>query len=162
MRGQWRKLLTLAARDSVLVALTLWLWAGPPAGIPMAVLAALATTLVGYLAHEWGHLAGCLVGGARFELPAHPFASPFLFKFDRSSSRPQFFAMALGGFAASILTVAVLLWLLPWDALAGQVALALVGLGVGATLAIEVPEFLRVWRGAPLPDGAAFVSGDKP
>jgi hypothetical protein len=149
----------LAARDAGLLSLTLWLWTVPPASVAMAVSAALATVLIAYLVHEWGHLTGCLSAGARFELPAHPFASPFLFKFDRTSSRPQFFAMAAGGFAASILTIAVLLWLLPRHVLAGQIALALSGLGVAAVFVIELPEFLRVWRGAPLPDGAAFVNG---
>ena len=41
---------------------------------------------------------------------------------------------------------------------ADRVALILTALGVLATLIIEVPEFLRVARGGPIPDGAAFVS----
>jgi len=166
MRGQWRELLQLLLRDGLIVAavLGLWTWqaADPPAGttrVALAVATALATTLVGYLAHEWGHLLGALAARSRFELPRSPFESPFLFKFDRAgNSRPQFFAMTLGGFAASILTVAVLLLALPRDLLASWIALALVAVGVVATLVIEVPEFWRVWRGGPLPDGAAFVS----
>jgi len=82
-----------------------------------------------------------------------------LFRFDNiRNSRKQFFSMALGGFASSIVTVAFLLLVLPWSLLASQIALALTALGVLATLVIEVPEFWRVWRGGPLPTGAAFVS----
>ena len=153
------RMLKLAVRDGVVAAATCALWAAPPDGVLLAALAALATTLVGYLLHEWGHLLGALAAGARFALPATPFESPFLFKFDRTgNTRGQFFAMALGGFAASIATVAVLVFVLP-PGLATWLTLGLVGAGVLATLVIEVPEFWRVWRGGPLPDGAAFVSG---
>ena len=170
MRGQWGRLARLVARDVGFVAIMLALWLAlvrsPPTGsaanVALSVVAALAVTGVGYLAHEWGHLLAAIGAGARFELPAGPFDSPFLFRFDRElSTRPQFFAMALGGFAASILTIVVFLAALPEGLLATKIALALLALGVGATLVIEVPEFWRVWRGAPLPNGAAFVSGNK-
>jgi len=161
MHGQWKSLLQLAARDGAVVAATMALWHRLPAPAPVALaaLAAVLTTVVGYLVHEWGHLLGALAARASVALPATPFEQLFLFRFDRTAnSRPQFFAMALGGFAASILTVAALLIVLPRHTLAGVLALGLVGLGVTATLVIEVPEFWRVWRGAPIPDGAAFVS----
>ena len=169
MRGQWRELLQLMLRDGLIAAAVLGLWAwqvaDPPQGswrVVLAVVTALATTLIGYLSHEWGHLLGALAARARFELPKSPFESPFLFKFDRAgNSRPQFFSMALGGFAASILSVALFALLLPWGMLATYIALALIALGVAATLVIEVPEFWRVWRGGPLPEGAAFVSQDR-
>jgi hypothetical protein len=48
---------------------------------------------------------------------------------------------------------------LPRDALAGQVALALTAAGVLATAALELPPFLRVLAGAPIPRGAAYVAG---
>jgi len=170
MGGQWRELLQLTLRDGLIAAaaLGLWFWqiADPPQGywrVALAVVTALATTLVGYLAHEWGHLLGALAARASFQLPKSPFVSPFLFKFDRAgNSRPQFFAMALGGFAASILSVVLFVLLLPWGLLATTLALTLIALGVAATLIIEVPEFWRVWRGGPLPEGAAFVSGTPP
>ena len=159
MRGQWGRLLLLIARDGAILAGTLTLWHPPSQDLAPAVFAAFCATLIGYLAHEWGHLLGCLVTGARFELPSHPFQSPFLFRFNRvANSRRQFFSMALGGFTASIATVGVLMAILPSGLLATRLTLGLVGLGVAATLLIEVPEFVRVWRGAPLPDGAAFVS----
>jgi hypothetical protein len=167
MRGQWGRLARLAARDAAALALVAALWAvllgsapeGRAAYVALSVLCAVAVTGLGYLAHEWGHLLGAIAAGAAFELPERAFESPFLFRFDRDrSSRPQFFAMALGGFAASIATVVAFLLLLPEGRLATWLALALLALGVAATLVIEVPEFWRVWRGAPLPDGAAFVS----
>lgn len=165
MRGQWQRLFRLLLRDAVAFAAILLLWRyalplGTPlsrAGIAVHALTALATAFAGYLLHEWGHLLGAWISGARFELP-RPFETFFLFRFDNlKSTRPQFFAMALGGFASSLLTVAALVLLLPRGLLASQIALVLTALGVLATLVIEVPEFLRVARGGPIPNGAAFV-----
>jgi hypothetical protein len=167
MAGQWRQLLQLLLRDGVVVAGVLGLWILLRHGalahgfghVALSVVVALLTTVLGYLAHEWGHLLGAIAAGATFQLPATPFESFFLFRFDRDrSSRPQFFAMALGGFAASILSVLLFVLLLPWGVLATWLALALVVAGVIATLVIEVPEFWGVWRGGPLPQGSAFVS----
>jgi hypothetical protein len=42
--------------------------------------------------------------------------------------------------------------------LASYIALGLTAIGVIATFAIELPEFLGVYRGARLPTGKAFVS----
>jgi hypothetical protein len=162
MQGQWRRLAALLTRDAIILGIALWVWSqalAHPGSWPLAVGAAVLTALCGYLLHEWGHLLGALAWRCAFELPPTPFSSPFLFRFIRDrNNRPQFFAMALGGFAASILTVLGLLAALPWTLLASQLTLALTGLGVLATLVIEVPEFLRVWRGAPIPRGAAFIS----
>ena len=165
MRGQWQRLFWLLLRDEAAFAAILLLWRyalqlSPPlskAGIAVHALTALATAFAGYLLHEWGHLLGAWGSGSRFELP-RPFETFFLFRFDNlNSTRPQFFAMALGGFASSLLTVVALLLLLPGGVLASQIALALTALGVIATFIIEVPEFLRVARGGPIPNGAAFV-----
>lgn len=164
MRGQWQRLFWLLLRDAAAFAAILLLWRyalqlSPPlskAGIAVHALTAQATAFAGYLLHEWGHLLGAWGSGSRFELP-RPFETFFLFRFDNlESTRPQFFAMALGGFAASLLTVIALL-LLPGGVLASQIALALTALGVIATFIIEVPEFLRVARGGLIPNGAAFV-----
>jgi hypothetical protein len=163
------RLAWLLLRDGAAAGAVIGLWAvllqGPDRGagyLALSILAALLTTGLGYLAHEWGHLLGALAARSTVALPATPFESFFLFRFDRErNTRAQFFAMALGGFAASIASVALFVLLLPRGLLATQIALALVGLGVAATLVIEVPEFWRVWRGGPLPDGAAFVSGRK-
>ena len=171
MHGQWLGLAALVARDGAIVVAVIAAWAWLLRGsalagflyVALSVLLAAATTLLGYLAHEWGHLLGAVGARARFELPATPFESPFLFRFDRDrNTRRQFFAMALGGFAASIVSVPLFMLLLPSGVLATWITLALVAIGVAATLIIEVPEFWRVWRGGPLPHGAAFVSGDPP
>jgi hypothetical protein len=167
MRGQWDRFLRLLARDAAAVALVVAAWtllplhAGAgPGHVALSTLAAVLATALGYLAHEWGHLLGAIAAGAAFELPRHPFESAFLFRFDRANnSRTQFFAMALGGFAASVVAVGLFAVILPGGVLATWITLALVAAGVLATLVIEVPEFWRVWRGGPLPDGAAFVSG---
>ena len=165
MRGQWSRLWMLVARDAAVIGFTLWLWSlalAQPSSWPLGSAVAVLTALCGYLLHEWGHLFGALYKRCVFELPPTPFSSPFLFRFDREqNSRPQFFGMALGGFVSSILTVLFLLIVLPWNLLPSQLTLALTGLGVLATLVIEVPEFLRVWHGAPIPNGAAFVSSPK-
>jgi len=167
MNSQSDRLLKLALRDTLvtLAAAALWLYTlrlGSAAGAwPVAVnlLTGLLTVIVGYLVHEWGHLAGAGLAGAVVELPASPTESPFLFRFNTvQNSREQFCAMSLGGFASSILLVAGLLLWLPRGRLATYVALGLVALGVAATLIIEVPGLWRVWRGAPMPSGAAFVT----
>src|SRR5688572_24547746 len=91
MHGQWRQLLQLVLRDGAAVVLVLGLWTwllqspgtGEPGDIALSVLTALLTTGLGYLAHEWGHLLGAMSARAAFQLPATPFESFFLFRFDR-------------------------------------------------------------------------------
>jgi hypothetical protein len=153
-----------AVRDAALVALTLGLWRadaalrGEAGAAPLvvAVLTGLLTAVCGYLAHEWGHLLGARLSGSVVERPASAF-SLFLFRFDSDrNGRGAFLAMSLGGFAASAAGVALLLGVLPRDALSGQLALALTALGVLATALLELPPFFRVLRGGALPRGAAY------
>jgi hypothetical protein len=173
MHGQWARFIVLLLRDLLVLALCLVAWhfyrpmaPGGLGSVAAAIGVALLTVFVGYLVHEWGHLLGAWFSGSGFELPASPFETFFLFRFDAArSSRPQFFAMALGGFASSVLMVALLAAVLPRGLLASWIALALTALGVLATFIIEVPEFMRVARGGPIPNGAAFVQhpgGDAP
>lgn len=165
MQGQWNRFAALLLRDLLVIAATLAAWhfyrpmtPGTAGAIGTGIGVALMTVLVGYLVHEWGHLLGAWIGGSGFELPATPFETFFLFRFDAArSSRPQFFVMALGGFAASLLMVGLLVAVLPRGVLASWIALTLTALGVLATFIIEVPEFWRVARGGPIPNGAAFV-----
>lgn len=165
MRGQWRRLIALMARDVVILSTTVavWQWslASPGEWLP-AIIAAVLTMAAGYLLHEWGHLLGALYKRCVFELPATPFETFFLFRFNRDqNTRPQFFSMALGGFISSIITVIALVIFLPRGELATTLALSLTAAGVLATLIIEVPEFMHVWRGGPIPAGAAFIK-EKP
>ncbi len=167
MHRQWNRFFALLLRDGLIVLLTLALWLatlnlGQPHDLPSLALhlvTALLTVSVGYLLHEWGHLAGAWIAGGHFVLPASIGESPFLFRFDNvRSSRAQFIAMSLGGFASSILVVVFLAAALPRALPASWIALGLVGVGVLATFVIEVPMFLGVVRGGPMPTGAAFVS----
>jgi ribosomal protein S18 acetylase RimI-like enzyme len=167
-RAPGAALLPLALRDLALVAAALALWAadarvrgdGGALATPLAVATGGLTALAGYLAHEWGHLTGAWLGGSIVHPAASP-ASVFLFRFDVDrNDRRQFAWMSLGGFAATAVVVALLLIVLPRDALAGQVALGLTAAGVLATAALELPPFFRVLAGGPLPRGAAYVADE--
>lgn len=117
---------------------------------------AVATFLVNYFCHEWGHLLGAKLAGSVCH-PANTLKTFYLFHFDtqRNSTR-QFLAMAAGGLVAS--TVLLPLWtvVLPLHTAAGIAALALVALGYIATLATELPVAWRIAHGAPLPQGTLF------
>lgn len=129
---------------------------GPVATI-VGVLAGATASLAGFLCHEWGHLAGTVAAGGTARAP-RTLASPFLFYFDVArSDRRAFLWMSYGGYAASLLAVAVLLACLPWAALSGKVAAIAAGLGTAVTLALEIPTTVRVARGAALPRGGVFA-----
>jgi hypothetical protein len=155
-----------AARDAALAAAALALWSldarlrGATGALPalVAVATGALTALAGYLAHDWGHLAGAGLARARVHPPLR-LTDPFLFRFDADrNGRREFAAMSLGGFAASTAVVAALLAWLPQGALASRVALGLTAAGVVATLVLEIPPFVRVLRGAPIPRGGAYAS----
>lgn len=167
MTGQWNRFWPLAIRDALLVALTVVLWhytlqAGPahgPGAVALHTVTGLMTVLCGFFLHEWGHLIGALASRSAFVLPATPFESPFLFRYNRvRNDRHQFFVMSMGGFVASIIFVAWLPFGLPWGMLATYIADGITALGVLATLGTEVPRLVVVMRGAPIQDNAAFVS----
>ncbi|MFN7951743.1 MAG: hypothetical protein U0610_08440 [bacterium] len=154
-----------ATRDALIVAAAGAAWIGDTAlagrsdggtaalGIATGVL----TALVGFLTHEWGHLAGALLAGSTVHFPNRIIA-PLLFHFDGNrNGRRQFLAMSYGGFAASAVALALLVWLVPGDRWSGRTALVLAGIGTLVTLVAEVPTAVRVARGAPLPTGFAFT-----
>lgn len=153
--------LQLALRDTLLVAAAVLLWqlshaldaASSPWRVPVAILAGLMIPIAGFLAHEWGHLIGARVAGARVHMPASVLT---LFLFDykvAENTRGHYLSLSAGGFIASGLVVALLLVGLSFDHLADQIALALTALGVIATFVIEMPPAWRVYRGGapPLP-----------
>jgi hypothetical protein len=157
-----------ALRDALLVAATLALWRADAAlradggalaiAVAVAVAAGVMTAVAGYLAHEWGHFLGARAGGSALRLPASA-REVFLFNFDVRRSTPrQFVLMSSGGFAASLAVIVLLVAVLPLPALSALVALGLTAAGVVATAVLEVPPFVRVLRGGPLPRGAAYVS----
>jgi hypothetical protein len=152
-------MIKLLLRDISIVILTLLLWRfnshiqsrHDSVAVAIAVLTGFATVVAGFLAHEWGHLLGALSRGGAVELPQR-LASVFLFQFDiEKNSREQFLAMSFGGFAASIVVVALLLVVLDFNGLADRVALILTALGVLATFVVEIPGAVRVYRNKPAP-----------
>ena len=159
-----------ALRDLSLVLITLALWRADAAlrdgggvwTVVIAIAAGSMTAFAGYLAHEWGHLAGARAGGSVIRLAASP-AEIFLFNFDSDrNGREQFLLMSCGGFAASALVVVLLLAFLPLPSLAALIALGLTAAGVLATVILEIPPFLRVLRGGSLPRGGAVHVGGGP
>lgn len=168
MQSRWPIPLRHALRDALLLGVTLGLWRWDASlraqsasllTVGVALLAGAMTALCGYLAHEWGHLAGAWAGGSRVHLPARA-SDVFLFRFDSDrNTRAQFLIMSLGGFLASGLAIAILLWVLPLGTLAARVAMGLVVAGVVATVILEFPPAWRVARGEAIPTGAAYRSG---
>lgn len=154
----------LLLRDLALLVATGCVWKvaarlqAEPGGLAtvLGVAAGFLAGLCGFLAHEWGHLLGALTAKSVVHYPRRV-ASVFLFHFDSErNDRSQFLSMSMGGFGASILVIGMFLAFLPFGTTAGRVAIVLLGLGVAATLALEVPTAWRVARGAPLPRGAVY------
>ena len=155
-----RAFLRFALRDAGLTALTLTLATIEHEGESTIVIGLLVGVLVpvlGFLLHEWGHLAGTWLSGGVAHAP-RSLASFFLFHFDvEKSTRAQFLAMSFGGYLATFFVVLALLAWVDLSRLSGMVALVLSVLGIGVTVALEVPTTWRVWRGAPLPTGGVYV-----
>jgi len=157
---------THAIRDVVILVFTLAIWRldavvrGTGEEWLTATLAGTLTAICGYLFHEWGHLAGAFLSKSEVRLPQRA-REIFLFNFDvdRNDAR-QFTTMSLGGFVASGVAIVFLLRVLPQGVLATKISLALVVLGLLATVVLELPPFFRVLRGGPLPRGVAFVGDD--
>ncbi|MES2488683.1 MAG: hypothetical protein V4607_02760 [Pseudomonadota bacterium] len=144
-------------RDVVVLVATLALWSWSreldavhsALAIPVAILAGASAAVAGFLLHEWGHLLGALIAGSAVGYPS-TIRSIFLFKFGESNNRRQFLWMSGGGFAASIVVIAVMAVTLSFNAVADWIALALVVAGVLATFILEIPPAWRVLRGAPV------------
>lgn len=157
---------SLVLRDIAVIALSiaLWRWShllhdrAASGAMAVAIVAGLLLPVSAYFVHEWGHLSGALASGSRVHFPRSAI-TVFLFRFDvDQNDRRQFLAMSAGGYIASIIVVALLLATLRLHYLADQIALTLTVIGVIATFILELPPFWKVWHGAPLPHGAAFVS----
>ena len=144
-------------RDVVVLVATfaLWSWSREldavhsALAIPVAILAGASAAVAGFLLHEWGHLLGALIAGSAVSYPS-TIRSIFLFKFGESNGRRQYLWMSGGGFAASIVVIAVMAVTLSFNVVADWIALALVVAGVLATFILEIPPAWRVLRGAPV------------
>jgi hypothetical protein len=159
--------LRFLARDALVGVLLMLAWradgdlraahADGLAAMGVGLAAGLLTTLIGFFAHEWGHLLGALSANGVVHAPRR-ISSPFLFFFDVArSDRRAFLAMSYGGYAASALALVVIMSAVPWRTLSGLTALVATSLGVLATFAIEVPTTIRVARGGALPSGGVFA-----
>ena len=114
------------------------------------VLGALATLIV-FLAHEWGHVLGARLAGARVALAGSLF-SPFLFNFDAAAhTRRQFLHMAHGGFALTAIAVAAI-WLLAGTSDAHRAARWGISALATATVIFEFPIYFWVAAGRNPPD----------
>ncbi|MEE8312944.1 MAG: hypothetical protein V3R91_01385 [Myxococcota bacterium] len=147
------------ARDALIVAAGWVVWravdswsvqSGGLAATATAIPVAIVLSVVwGYLAHEWGHLAGAKISGGGVRV--HGLRSFPVFTFDtQGSSRTQFQVMGWGGNLAPWCVLALLLALVPSDAPA---RIALIAAVVGGTLftnLVEVPVLLRVARGGTI------------
>ncbi len=158
-----RPFLPFAIRDAVILAITLgvvWLDASladrDMAAMVFGVLAGLLVPYAGFLAHEWGHLAGTLLSGGRAHAPSS-LVTFFLFFFDvETSTRRQFLAMSYGGYLATLVVVALLAVWIDVSRISGVIALALSVIGIGVTFARELPTTWSVARGGPLPTGGVY------
>lgn len=154
-------------RDVLVIVATLALWSWSreldathgTLAMPVAIAAGISATIAGFLIHEWGHLLGALATGSVVEYPS-TVRSIFLFKFGDGNDRHQYLWMSGGGFAASIVVIAVMVVTLRFNALADWIATGLVIAGVIATFILELPPAWRVLRGAPVqPDLVKLPQG---
>ncbi len=152
------RFLRFAIRDAAILGLTALAWrrdrsAGPSLA---GALAGGLTALSGFLAHEWGHLAGTVLSGGFAHEPDN-LASPFLFFFDTTrSDRRSFLWMSYGGYAATVAASAAIVCFAPADRWSGKVARGATVLGAPATLALEIPTTVRVARGGDFPTGFVY------
>ncbi len=139
-----------AARDAAILGATALGWlAFGPLSAGSGLLADIAGAGLGvaagacaWLAHEWGHLLAGRAAGATFRAPAR-LANVYLFGFDKTqNSQGQFVAMALGGFAATGIAIAIVFLALPDGWMATRVVRGLVLIEAGVTLVLEVPGLL--------------------
>ncbi|MBN8612271.1 MAG: hypothetical protein J0L92_16875 [Deltaproteobacteria bacterium] len=158
-----RPFLPFAIRDVLFLSITLglvWLDASLAdrgvLGLAIGVTAGLFVPYAGFLAHEWGHLAGTLLSGGRAHAPSS-LVTFFLFFFDvETSTRRQFLAMSYGGYLATLGVVALLALWIDVSRLSGVIALVLSVIGIGVTFARELPTTWSVARGGPLPTGGVY------
>lgn len=147
-----------ALRDAAILGATALAWRRDRATGP-SVAGAVAgglTALSGFLAHEWGHLAGTSWSGGFAHEPSR-LTSPFLFFFDtKQSDRRAFLGMSVGGYVGTVIASVAIVALAPKDRWSGKVARAATLAGAVATFALEVPTTIRVWRGGPLPEGFVY------
>ncbi len=154
----------LAARDVAIAALLIAIWTVERRLTPrdgalfwlLSLLGGLGYAVMGFLLHEWGHLAGSKLSGSIVH-PSPSLTNPLLFHFDTGvNDRRQFLWLSFGGYLASAAWLTFVLATLDTSRWSGRLAIGVVVMGVLGTFVAEVPTTVRAWRGAPLPTGAVF------
>jgi hypothetical protein len=123
------------------------------------LLAVAAGAVLATVVHEWFHLAGARLAGARYRIPEKP--GLFVYDYDYAgNSLRQFNVMSVAGQLGSWVTVAALVWLAPADTPGGaMLPSAAVGAAVFAGL-IELPPLLRAQTsGDPLGELSKIDAG---
>jgi len=141
---------------AVMGAITLWgaadAWAtvsgwsiAQAVAIANAFIAAYITTSI---VHEWGHLAGARLAGAKSPVHEKPVNYFFMFDFpfDANDTR-QFVWMSWGGILAPWLLVVATLLFVPIDSISRATLLAVLAARAAAVVFFEVPITLRAARG---------------
>ena len=157
--GHGRRIAILASRDVLVVAATVGLVvadasarASHASGVAVALLAVatgVAITLSGFYAHEWGHYLAARAAGAT-PVPAASPRSIYLFELaEDACTREQWLVMSAGGYAATLAALPLIFSIIDLASLSGRVTALLVSFGVFATLALELPITLRVYRKRP-------------
>lgn len=135
-------LIRFAIRDSLIVLGTVVLLVVTPELVPLQLLLGLGLGLSAYLLHEWAHLLGATLVGARVNSPKS-LLSPFLFSFDSGENTTrQFLHMTWPGFLATGIYISAYYLFLPdtlWGVIAWWMAVAL----TAATIFIEGP--IALW-----------------
>jgi hypothetical protein len=158
------RLAALALRDVGIASSVIGLWwlgaslsagSGPLADL-LGVTLGLALGALGFMLHEWSHLAGAVLGGSRIE-SATRLRTKYLFSFDsKHNSRRQFLTMSAGGFVGTGLSVLAAYTLLPDAELASRVARGTVLFLAFLGLVLEIPLVLRGAFGKSLPSIETF------
>ena len=154
-----RPFLRFALRDALLTATTFALafLDRTSDSLVVAVLTGVLVPVLGFLLHEWGHLLGTWMSGGIAHAPSS-LMTFFLFYFDvEKSTRRQFLAMSFGGYLATFFVVLGLIAWIDLSRWSGMIALVLSVLGIGVTVALELPTTWKVWRGERLPTGGVYI-----
>jgi len=148
-------------RDTLLLLFALALWILAPMLPVLAVPAAIASGLVAFELHEWGHWLGATKVRAAIT-PARSLLSPFLFNFDsKANSRRQFLAMSWPGFLATAVFLVIFQWGLP-DTHPAATLTRQIGWGLAAvTIIIEIPLALWTLAGGRIPPVPVFLPGKR-
>lgn len=110
--------------------------------VPLGILAGLATTT---LIHEWFHLLGAWLSGARYTIPAKTGLFVFDWDFKHNSLR-QFYCMSIAGNVGGALSVIWLWNVLPADTAGRSALLAAALASLIFAAAIEWPVIKRCRR----------------